>query len=335
MEKYLDAFVNGYGGYFNYLVDEILKPSWHNYFYWLLGLSLVVWSLEIIFPWRKNQSAIRHDFWLDSFYMFFNFFLFSLVAYNAVSNVVVVAFNDFLALFGLTNLVALNVAHLPVWSQLLLLFVLRDFIQWNVHRLLHRLPLLWEFHKVHHSIEEMGFAGHLRYHWMETIVYRTIEYIPLAMIGFGIDDFFLVHIFALAIGHINHANIYLPLGPFKYIFNSPQMHLWHHAEELPEGTYGVNYGISLSLWDYLFGKAYMPSENSNLKLGFKGISKFPKTFWSQIIYPWYTKNERYSEQLETMATGKPNPRSGTVRTRTPPPRKTPLGAGRRQRHETY
>ncbi|TDB65898.1 sterol desaturase family protein [Arundinibacter roseus] len=287
MEKYIDAFVNGYGGYFNYLREEILRPDWHNYFYWLLGLSLVVWTLEIVFPWRKEQGIIRHDFWLDAFYMFFNFFLFSLIAYNALSNVAVVAFTDFLALFGIRNLVAINVANLPVWAQLGLLFVLRDFIQWNVHRLLHRVPWLWEFHKVHHSIEQMGFAGHLRYHWMETIVYRTFEYLPLAMIGFGIDDFFLVHIFALAVGHLNHANIYLPLGPFKYLFNSPQMHLWHHAEELPaHAPYGVNFGITLSLWDYLFGEAYLPRAEKNIKLGFEGMKKFPKTFWSQLIYPW-------------------------------------------------
>ncbi|MFN4144884.1 MAG: sterol desaturase family protein, partial [Runella sp.] len=236
MQKYIDAFIGGYTGYFNYLVNEILSPSWHNYFYWLVGLSLLVWGLELAFPWRKQQKAIRHDFWLDVFYMFFNFFLFSLVVYNALSNVAVQAFNDFLALFGIRNLVAINVAMLPKWAQLVILFVVRDFVQWNVHRLLHKVPWMWEFHKVHHSVEEMGFAAHLRYHWAENVIYRSLEYIPLAMIGFGIDDFFVVHIFTLAVGHLNHANIYLPLGPLKYLFNSPQMHLWHHAEELPKGS---------------------------------------------------------------------------------------------------
>lgn len=285
--RYLQTFLEGYWGYANYFFTEILHPSWHNYFYWLLGLSLVVWSLEIMFPWRKNQGAIRHDFWVDVFYMFFNFFLFSLIAYNAVSNVAVQAFNDFLALFGIKNLVALNVASWPGWLQLLTLFLVRDFIQWNIHRLLHKVPWMWEVHKVHHSIEEMGFAGHLRYHWMENVIYRTLEYIPLAMIGFGIQDFFIVHIFTLAVGHLNHANIYLPLGPLKYIFNSPQMHLWHHAEELPkERLSGVNFGITLSIWDYIFGKNYVPKEDENIKLGFEGLSKFPKNFIKQQFHPW-------------------------------------------------
>jgi len=289
MQDYLQIFLDGYYGYWNYLSSEILYPSWRNYFWWLLGISVGVWCLELVFPWRKNQAAIREDFWLDGFYMFFNFFLFSLIGYNAVSNVAVEAFTDFLALFGIENLVAIQVASWPTWSQFLLLFVVADFIQWNVHRWLHHSPWLWEFHKVHHSVEEMGFAAHLRYHWMETIVYKTVQYIPLAMIGFGLDDFFILHLVTIVIGHLNHANVKITYGPLKYILNNPVMHLWHHAKELPSGSHGVNYGISLSLWDYLFGTAYIPHQNANEPLGFENLESFPKTFWNQLTYPWNKK----------------------------------------------
>jgi sterol desaturase/sphingolipid hydroxylase (fatty acid hydroxylase superfamily) len=286
MQEYIQVFLDGYYGYWNYLSSEILYPSWHNYFWWLIGISVVVWGLELAFPWRKNQAAIRADFWLDGFYMFFNFFLFSLIGYNAVSNVAVAAFSDFLGIFGIENLVAIQVASWPAWSQFLLLFVLADFIQWNVHRWLHHSPWLWEFHKVHHSVEEMGFAAHLRYHWMETIVYKSVQYIPLAMIGFGLDDFFILHLVTIVIGHLNHANVKITYGPLKYVFNNPVMHLWHHAKELPEGSHGVNYGISLSIWDYLFGTAFIPNENANEPLGFEQVETFPKTFWQQLTYPW-------------------------------------------------
>lgn len=289
MQEYFQVFLDGYYGYWNYLSSEILYPSWHNYFWWLLGISLVVWSLELVFPWRKNQAAIREDFWLDGFYMFFNFFLFSLIGYNAVSNVAVEIFNDFLALFGITNLVAFQIASWPVWSQFLLLFVLADFIQWNVHRWLHYSPWLWEFHKVHHSVEQMGFAAHLRYHWMETIVYKSVQYIPLSMIGFGLDDFFILHLVTILIGHLNHANVKITYGPLKYVLNNPVMHLWHHAREIPAERTGVNYGISLSLWDYLFGTAYIPNQNANEQLGFEDQETFPKTFFQQLTHPWNSK----------------------------------------------
>ena len=245
----------------------------------------MVWMLELLFPWRKEQAAFRQDFWLDGFYMFFNFFLFSLIGFNAISNLGVDLFTRFLSLFGINNLVAFQVHQWPVWSQYLLMFVLADFIQWNIHRLLHKSKFLWEFHKVHHSVQQMGFAAHLRFHWMESVIYKTIQYIPLAMIGFGIQDFFIIHIIAVAIGHLNHANIKLTYGPLKYILNNPVMHLWHHAHHLPKNSSGVNFGLSLSLWDYLFKTAYIPYHNAIEPLGFDGIEEFPKGFIKQEIFP--------------------------------------------------
>lgn len=286
MQSTIDIIVNAYRGYWSYMVHEITTPSWTNYFYWLIGLSLVVWALELLFPWRTTQGAIRKDFWLDAFYMFFNFFLFSLIGYNAVSDVAVHWLRDGLSSIGLASLTVIDVSAWPTWAKLLTMFVARDFIQWNVHRWLHKYPRLWRFHMVHHSVEEMGFAAHLRYHWMETVVYRAVEYLPLAMIGFGLQEFFIVHIIALAIGHLNHANIVLPLGPLKYLFNNPQMHIWHHAKEIPEGKYGVNYGISLSVWDYIFGTAWMPSNGRDIKLGFEGVEQYPHGFINQSVEPF-------------------------------------------------
>ena len=285
MWQYWEVFVNGYKGYAHYLWREITHPSWHNYFYWLIGVSAFFLILEWTKPWRRDQPKFRKDFWLDFFYMFFNFFLFSLVIYNAASDVVVNLFNDAMAGLGITNLVAFEVMLWPIWAHLLVGFLLRDFVQWWVHRLLHRVAWLWEFHKVHHSVEQMGFAAHLRYHWMENIVYRTLEYIPLALIGIGLRDFFIIHIFTLAIGHFNHANLKVNLGPLKYIFNNPQMHIWHHAYQIPEDRrYGVNFGLTLSLWDYLFGTSYIPHDGKDIKLGFPGMEDYPKTFLQQSLH---------------------------------------------------
>lgn len=75
MDRYLKIIGDAYYGYFNYLVNEIMYPSWGNYFWWLVGLSLFVWLLELIFPWRKGQPALRKDFWLDGFYMFLIFLI--------------------------------------------------------------------------------------------------------------------------------------------------------------------------------------------------------------------------------------------------------------------
>lgn len=289
-ERYLKIISDSFTGYYNYLVSEIMNPSWGNYLYWLLALSFLVLVLEIFLPWRRGQKIIRKGFWLDTFYIFFNFFLFSLIGYNALSNVGVHLFNDFLGLFGIENIVAFGVQSFPVWLQLLIMLIISDFIQWNVHVQLHKQPWLWEFHKVHHSVQEMGFAAQFRFHFMETIVYKTAQYIPLAMIGFGIEQFIVVHMFALFIGHLNHANLSWGYSFLGYIFNNPKMHIWHHAKDLPEAhPYGMNYGLTLSIWDYLFKTAYIPHDGKDIKLGFPEVEDYPQDFISQTRQPFKKK----------------------------------------------
>lgn len=282
MNKYFDIIYNSYIDYGRFLWLEILNPSWHNYFYWVLGASVVIWVLEILFPWRKNQAKIRTDFWLDIFYTFWNYFLFSLVVYFALSNVFVQLFKDFLALFGFQNTVAIHLENIPHWSKLLIIFVLRDFMQYNIHRLLHHYAWMWRFHKVHHSTEEMGFGALMRFHFMENIIYRTLEYAPLAMLGFGISDFFIVHIFTFVTGQLGHANLYLPMGKLKYLLNGPQMHLWHHAKEFPTShPKGFNYGITLSVWDYIFKTVHWTHDNPDLPVGLPDSEKIANDFVGQ------------------------------------------------------
>ena len=92
---------------------------------------------------------------------------------------------------------------------------------------------------------------------------------------------------AVFIGHLNHANVNWNYGKLGYIFNNPNMHIWHHAKELPPNhKYGMNYGLSLSIWDYLFGTAYIPRSGRNIEIGFSGDENFPKDFKNQLVYPF-------------------------------------------------
>jgi len=281
--SYVELFTNTIAGYAKYLWSEITfqtDPWYQNYFWLLVLLSLVVWGLEIIFPWRKNQGIFRKDFWLDAFYMFFNFFIFALVisgVYKIVNH-----------LYG-GNVSELGILHIKEWNPwlaLLVFFILNDFVQWLTHVILHRFNFLWRFHKVHHSVEEMGFAAHLRYHWMENIIYKPLKTFAVMLIGgFEPEQAFMIHYISIAIGHLNHANINLSYGPLKYIFNNPKMHIWHHAYELPEDRkHGVNFGISLSIWDYIFRTNYIPYDGRDIRLGFERIEDFPHTFWGQLFY---------------------------------------------------
>ncbi|MGB1312929.1 MAG: sterol desaturase family protein [Bizionia paragorgiae] len=290
MEKYIDIIKTAYSDYWNYIKQSVLMElNWENYFYGLIAISLIVWALEAIFPWRKNQSLFRKDFWLDTFYMFFNFFLLNLIVLIALSNTAAALFNDILGLINLSvsNFQLIDINTLPFGLRILIFFIVVDFVQWWTHRLLHKSEFLWNFHKVHHSVKEMGFAAHLRYHWMEPVVYNSLKYIPLAIIGgFSAQDVALVHFFNITIGHLNHANISWDYGWLKYILNNPKMHIWHHSKALPEERkYGVNFGITLSLWDYIFKTNYIPYDGRDIELGFEGDETFPEDFISQELYP--------------------------------------------------
>jgi len=281
---YVDAFISTFKGTFSWTLQSLLfqVPWYLNYFWGLLLISLLVWGLEILFPWRKNQKILRKDFWLDLFYMFFNFFLFSLV----ISGVYRVLEIWFLELgISKTSFSVINLKTWPVWSQILLFFVLLDFLQWATHILLHRIPFLWNFHKVHHSVKEMGFAAHFRYHWMENILYKPLKTLGVMLLGgFEPEQAYVVHFFAIIIGHLNHANIKISWGPLRYLLNSPVMHLYHHAYTLPKGRIGVNFGISLSIWDYLFKTHHIPEDSGTLELGFPKDEELPKNFLGQFFY---------------------------------------------------
>lgn len=284
MEKYISAFIIEFTSTLNWTLDSILfKVSWYNNYFWgLIVISLVVWLLEIIFPWRKNQSPIRKDFWMDGFYMFFNFFIFSILI-SGDYKVLGLLFNE----IGITtkSLAVFNISNWPVGLQLVVFFVILDFVQWLTHVFLHKYEVLWRFHKVHHSVKEMGFAAHLRYHWMENILYKPLKTLGVMVLGgFEPEQAYIVHFIAIIIGHLNHANIRITWGPFKYILNNSVMHLYHHMKVLPENKpKGINFGISLSIWDFLFKTNYVPDDNGEIELGFYNEENFPKGFLGQLL----------------------------------------------------
>ena len=282
--SYLEIFGNKFSGMVSWIIDMVtFNVEWNqNWFYGLIIVSMGVWGLEIAFPWRKNQKLIRKDFWLDAFYMFFNFFIFAIVLES-----VYILFETYFTAHGLPmDKIALFSEQSPTWLIIIIFFVLNDFVQWFTHLLLHRYNFLWRFHKVHHSVEEMGFSAHLRYHWMENIFYKPLKTLALMLvIGAQPEHAFFVHFFSITIGHLNHANVRITWGPLKYVFNNSVMHLYHHAKDLPaDRVNGVNFAISLSIWDYIFKKNYIPQDqDGGYALGFEGIENYPKGFFGQAV----------------------------------------------------
>tara|TARA_A100001015_G_C15014736_1_gene724920 strand:+ start:948 stop:1826 length:879 start_codon:yes stop_codon:yes gene_type:complete len=286
------VFTEAFLGTINWTWQSITfnVPWYMNYFWGLTILSLLVWGLEIAFPWRKQQKIFRKDFWLDAMYMYFNFFVFAFFL-NGFFGVIGLGLSS----VGITmqSIAVVDISSWPMWAQLLVFFIVLDFFQWSTHVALHKIPALWQFHKVHHSVEEMGFAAHLRYHWMENVFYKPAKTIGVMLIGgFEPEMAYIVHFMAITIGHFNHANIKITWGPLRYLLNNPVMHLYHHAKVIPGGqSIGVNFGISLSIWDYIFKTSYVPDANGDTPLGFEDMDEFPADFVHQNLYGFKGKNQ--------------------------------------------
>jgi sterol desaturase/sphingolipid hydroxylase (fatty acid hydroxylase superfamily) len=266
-------------------------PAFTEYYVWLIAISILCFLLERLSPWRKSQKVFRKQFLQDLFWLAFNgHFLGILLA--MVTGKIILALNAFLNKLGVPVPESLALlAGAPLWLQFILFFILKDFVEWNIHRLLHNVSWLWEFHKLHHSIEELDWIGNFRFHWGEVVVYKTLSYLPLVVLG--IDGYVILAIAVVntLMQDINHANLNIDWGPFKYLLNSPRMHVWHHDVEL-HGKGGQNFGIVLSLWDWLFGTVYWPEQRDEPnRLGFQGLDQYPQSIPGRIVYPFWKANK--------------------------------------------
>ncbi len=253
-----------------------------EYLPWLIGISLFFVVAERLRPARRGQGVLRPQLGNDLFYLLLHGHLYYLLVGGWIA-LVAAWTREGLALALLLPERGWLDAR-PFALQFAIYLVVSDFLQWNVHRLLHRVPALWQFHKLHHSIHVMDWAGNFRFHWVEVVVYRSLLYVPLLGLGGSPEPLFAVAVFATFWGHFNHSNIDLGLGPLGRVFNSPRMHRWHH-DLSDEGGTAKNFGIVLSLWDYLLRTAYWPRERAPERIGYPGDGEVPANLARQLVFP--------------------------------------------------
>jgi len=153
----------------------------------------------------------------------------------------------------------------------LTLFVVDDFLRWFIHYLYHRVPVLWEFHKVHHSAEVLNFATANRLHPVEAIstalvITATVAAVNGVFIAFAGDKLTVATLaganivwvaFNVAGGALRHSPFWLSFGPrLERWFVSPAMHHIHHSDD--PRHFDKNMGGSLAIWDRMAGTLHIP-----------------------------------------------------------------------------
>src|ERR1051325_6747887 len=221
--------------------------------------------LRALFPRRILMSPSTFT---DLGYLFFNGFLagvllgWAAISYQSLTNGIIGALA---AVFGPTTPTALT-AFVVRAVITVMLFLAYELGYWLNHYLSHRVPFLWEFHRVHHTATVLTPVTNFRVHPVYTFVFVNILAISTAIangIGnymFGVtayqyafsDTNIILVVFIHTYVHLQHTELWIPFsGTLGRVFMSPAHHQVHHSTD--PAHFNKNMGSCLAVWDWMFG----------------------------------------------------------------------------------
>lgn len=139
------------------------------------------------------------------------------------------------------------------WPRFLVYYMIGDLLGYSLHRLRHKVKFLWAFHTMHHSPERMTYATELRTHPVEMFLAEVMMYVPLFLLGAAPEYWWPLAILRGMSEVAQHSELPWRFGPLYYVFVSPAFHAVHHSVE--RSHYDRNFGVNLSIWDFMFGTA--------------------------------------------------------------------------------
>ena len=270
-----------------FALEYLIDPN--KRLFWIYIISSIILGFLYFYINKKNTRVILSSkLWLhpsaklDYYYFVLSYFvnIFLLAPYILSAKSVAFYVNSFLNehfeyfdndLFSYTQIIFLYT---------ITLFLISDFTRYWLHRFLHTIPFLWEFHKVHHSAKVLtpitfyrvhpieNFLFGLRYSLSAGFVTGVFIYFFGAMIDiymvFGVNVF--LFLFSTLGANLRHSHV--PFAYFSFIekwFMSPKQHQIHHSTK----HFNKNYGGFISIWDRFFGSLQLSNEVPILKFGLR------------------------------------------------------------------
>jgi sterol desaturase/sphingolipid hydroxylase (fatty acid hydroxylase superfamily) len=147
-----------------------------------------------------------------------------------------------------------NAIEVPFAILLVVGFALRSLVSYGIHVAMHKVPVLWRMHRVHHTDTALDVSTTVRFHPLEFAV--SVPIVVAAIVASGISPLviMLYELFDAVLAVFSHANIRLPRGferVLQMLIVTPDMHRVHHSSARRETD--SNYGATLSVWDHVFG----------------------------------------------------------------------------------
>lgn len=255
------------------------------------------WATLRHWVFRKKywwNYSTKQDYWIYFLNALFKSFLFVPLFEGSfqISQMVI----RFLVRFNQGELLNVPVTTSALIAFTFITFVWDDFLRFFQHWVMHKVPVLWEFHKLHHSARVLTPVTLYRSHPVESIfaILRNSLSLGVALGAFififgssfslwtllGINGFGFV--FNLLGANLRHSHIPLGFGPFERVLISPIQHQIHHSKEVKH--YDKNFGVSLALWDWLFGSLVFSKEAGKLSFGLN--ERFRTSLWQHYKGPF-------------------------------------------------
>jgi sterol desaturase/sphingolipid hydroxylase (fatty acid hydroxylase superfamily) len=210
-----------------------------------LGLLVILGGLELVVPRLARLPDRRHRWFAN-----FGLTAVNIVVLGAlpVSGIAAAVWAETYG-FGL-----LNAIEAPVAAVVLLTLAARSLISYGVHASMHRVPLLWRFHRVHHLDTHLDVSTTARFHPIEFVLGAIVLIPSIALLGLSAWVLMVYEVLDAAANVFTHSNVRIPSWAdriVRVVLVTPDMHRVHHSSFQPETD--SNYGAVFSFWDRVFG----------------------------------------------------------------------------------
>ena len=169
--------------------------------------------------------------------------------------------------------------RLPILVYIPVALLVVTFTGYWAHRMMHRVPLLWHIHKIHHSAVNLNYSSVYHMHFLELLLASPLHLI--AVLSLGTDIVAPFGIIFKFIDVFGHANVRINTGPLTYLVSTPQAHRVHHSIE--PRHYDRNFSNTFMWWDHVFGTFHYDPKAPPKEYG---VTEYiPPSFFKQQILP--------------------------------------------------
>ncbi len=269
----------------------------------LTGLAQLAWIFvlaQIVFPAvRRRPKFMSYEMTLDLIYV-----LQTQLLYLTAAGAAVGISTGWLQAH--TPVLFPGLKHWPIWSQVLLALWVYDFVVYWRHRLEHQLSFLWPIHAVHHTTTKVDVFTTTRLHPLELMAGGILNMWVTARFGIGQEAASIGFMLYLNYNYYVHTNVKIVYPGFlKYLFVSPFMHRWHHANEAQ--ACNKNFGVIFAWNDWLFGTAIHPKrEPLSYGIDYEAGEVARDSYLAHLVYPFQVLGVRLFRRASALVKRRPS-----------------------------